>query len=172
MGLMDILQQYANPAPGFNPDTAHAHFDEVSNNAPPEILGKGLGDAFRSDRTPPFGQMVGQLFGHSNPHQRAGVLNELLSSIGPGVLSALGGGMLGRLLAPAANSRVPQVTPEQASQLSTEQVQEIATHAEQKDPSIVDKVGGIYAQHPQLVKTLGSAALAVVLAGVANRMRN
>ena len=172
MGLMDILQHYANPAPGFSPDTAPAHFDEVSSTAPPEILGRGLGDAFRSDSTPPFGQMVGQLFGRSNPQQRAGVLNELLSSIGPGVLSALGGGMLGRMLAPSSSASVPRLTPEQASQLNPEQVQEIATHAQQKDPGIVDKIGGIYAQHPQLVKTLGSAALAVVLAGVANRMRS
>jgi hypothetical protein len=59
MGLMDILQHYANPASGFNSHTAHAHFDEVSSTAPPEILDKGLGDAFRSDSTPPFGQMVG-----------------------------------------------------------------------------------------------------------------
>ena len=56
--------------------------------------------------------------------------------------------------------------------MSPEQVQEIATHAQQKDPSVVDKIGGMYAQHPQLIKTLGSAALAVVLAGVANRMRS
>jgi hypothetical protein len=51
------------------------------------------------------------------------------------------------------------------------QVQEIATRAEQHDPSVLDHVGDFYAQHPQLVKTLGSAALAIALAGVANRMR-
>jgi hypothetical protein len=63
------------------------------------------------------------------------------------------------------------VTPEQASQLTPQQVQEIATRAEQHDPSVLDNIGGFYAQHPQLVKTLGSAALAIALAGVANRMR-
>jgi hypothetical protein len=36
---------------------------------------------------------------------------------------------------------------------------------------VLDRVGGFYAEHPQLVKTLGSAALAIALAGVANRMK-
>jgi hypothetical protein len=171
MGLMDILQHYAQPTAPANADTAQAHYDEVSKSAPPEVMGQGLGDAFRADHTPPFGQMVGQLFGQSDPQQRAGVLNQLLGAVGPGVLASLGGGMLARLGGQANTAAVPQLTPQQASQLTPEQVQEIATHAQQHDPSVVDKIGGIYAQHPQLVKTLGSAALAVVLAGVANRMR-
>ena len=170
MGLMDILQQYTNTTAVPNPNIAHEHFDEVSRTAPPEILGQGVADAFRADNTPPFGEMVGQMFGQSNPQQQAGVLNQLLRSIGPGVLSALGGGILGRMSAPSTTG-VPQVTPEQASQVTPDQVQEIATRAEQHDPSVLDKIGGFYAEHPQLVKTLGSAALAIALAGVANRMR-
>ena len=170
MGLMDILQQYTNTTAVPNPNIAHEHFDEVSRAAPPEILGQGVADAFRADNTPPFGEMVGQMFGQSNPQQQAGVLNQLLRSIGPGVLSALGGGILGRMSAPS-NAEVPQLTPQQASQLTPEQVQEIVTRAEQHEPSVLDKIGGFYAEHPQLVKTLGSAALAIALAGVANRMR-
>lgn len=169
MGLMDILQQYVNSSGVSKPNGAHEHFDEVSGTAPPEIVGQGVGDAFRSDSTPPFGEMVGQMFGQSNPQQQAGVLNQLLRSPGPGVLAAIGGGILGRMTAPA-NAGVPQVTPEQASQVTPEQAQEIATRAQQHDPGVLDKVGGFYAQHPQLVKTLGSAALAIALAGVANRM--
>src|ERR1043166_5447486 len=170
MGLMDILQQYAGTAAGATREIAHQHFDEVSAAAPPEILGQGLGDAFRADSTPPFGQMVSEIFGRSNPQQQAGVLNQLLRSIGPGVLAALGGGILGRLSAPSTAGS-PQLTPEQASQVTPQQVQEIAARAEQHDPGVLDKVGGFYAEHPQLVKTLGSAALAIALAGVANRMR-
>jgi len=36
---------------------------------------------------------------------------------------------------------------------------------------VIDAISGFYAQHPQLVKTLGSAALTVALAGMANRMK-
>ena len=81
----------------------------------------------------------------------------------------LGGGILGRMA--STGGGVPQVTPEQAAQVTPDQVQEIAARAEQHDPTVLDKVGGFYAQHPQLVKTLGSAALAIALAGIANRTR-
>ena len=101
MGLMDILQRYADPTAVSNPDTVHEHFDAVAGAAPPEILGQGVGDAFRADSTPPFGEMVSQMFGQSNPQQQAGVLNQLLRSIGPGVLSALGGSILGRMSVPS-----------------------------------------------------------------------
>jgi hypothetical protein len=171
MGLMDILQQYTNPATINNPAAgAHDHFDEVARAAPPDVVGQGVADAFRADNTPPFGEMVGQMFGQSNPQQQAGVLNQLLRSIGPGVLSAIGGGILGRMSAETSTG-VPQLTPQQASQLTPEQVREIANHAEQHDPSVLDKIGGFYADHPQLVKTLGSAALTIALASIANRMR-
>jgi hypothetical protein len=151
MGLMDILQQYSNSAATTSQNAAHEHFEEVARTAPPSVLGQGLADAFRADSTPSFGAMVAQIFGRSNPAQQAGVLNQLVRSIGPGL---------------------SQITPEQASQLTPEQVQDIASHAEQHDPSVLDRIGGFYAQHPDVVKTLGSAALAIALAGVANRMRS
>jgi hypothetical protein len=171
MGLMDILQQYTNNTGTSDSNSVHAHFDEVAGAAPTEVVGQGVADAFRSDNTPPFGQMVSQMFGQSNPQQQAGVLNQLLRSIGPGVLSTIAGGVLGRLTAPD-NAGAAQVTPQQASQLTPQQVQTIATQAEKHDPTVLDKVGGFYAEHPQLVKTLGSAALAIALAGISNRMRS
>jgi hypothetical protein len=169
MGLMDILQQYTRNTGVPDATTVHNHFDEVTRTAPTDTVGQGVADAFRAESTPPFGQMVGQMFGQSDPQQQAGVLNQLLRAVGPGVLSAVGGGILGRMA--STGGGVPQVTPEQASQVTPDQVQEIAARAEQHDPTVLDKVGGFYAQHPQLVKTLGSAALAIALAGIANRTR-
>jgi hypothetical protein len=168
MGLMDILQQYTRNTGVPDATTVHNHFDEVTRTAPANTVGQGVADAFRAESTPPFGQMVGQMFGQSDPQQQAGVLNQLLRSVGPGVLSALGG-ILGRTA--STGGGVPEVTPEQASQVTADQVQEIAARAEQHDPTVLNKVGGFYAQHPQLVKTLGSAALAIALAGIANRTR-
>lgn len=109
MGLMDVLQQYRDAAAGSHSAATSQDFDEVAGAAPPDIVGRGLGDAFRADSTPPFGQMVGQMFGQSSPQQQAGVLNQLLRSLAPGVLSSLGGGILGRLFAPS-NAGVPQIT--------------------------------------------------------------
>ena len=89
MGLMDILQQYTNGASAADANAARTHFDQVASAAPTEVLGQGVADAFRDESTPSFGAMVGQMFGQSDSQQRAGVLNELLRSVGPGVLAAL-----------------------------------------------------------------------------------
>lgn len=172
MSFLQILQQYANAGTP-SPAMTEQHFDTVAQQAPPEALGPGIAEAFRSDQTPPFGEMVERLFGQSNPQQRAGVLNQLLSTLGPGLLSGLAGGALGRVLGSsgggASPATVPTITPTQASQLTPDQVKEIATHAEAQDPSIVDRLGGFYAQHPQVVRALGGVALAIVLGKMANR---
>ena len=123
---------------------------------------------FHSDQTPAFGNLVGSLFSQSNGDQKAGMLNQLLASVGPGVLAQLGGGgMLASLLGGGAT----QVTPQQAQSISPEVVQQLATHAEKADPSIVEKASAFYAQHTSLVKTLGGAALSIALAKVAERQK-
>ncbi len=159
MGLLDILQQYAGggAAPQGN---VSDHFDQVATQVPQQSLGNAIGAAFRSDATPPFGQMVGSLFNQSNPQQQAGVLNQLIQAIGPGALSGVAGGVLGRVL---GGGGAATITPQQASQLSPSDVNAIAEHAQQQDPSIVDRVGSFYAQHPTLVKTLGAVALSAVM---------
>ena len=170
MSFMDILKQYAQPNPANAADSA-AHFDQVAQTAPPELVGNGVAAAFRSDQTPPFADMVGRLFGQSNGQQQAGALNQLLGSLNPAMLSGLGGGVLGRLLggAGAGSTAPPAITPAQASQLTPEQVQEIAAHAEKQDPGIVDRLGSFYGQHPDVVKGLGGMALAVILGKMASR---
>jgi len=166
---MDVLQQYSrgSPAAG-NPIQ---HFDEVANHAPPDLMGDGIAEALRSDQTPPLQSMVGQLFGQSNPQQRAGLLNELMRSLGPGMLSSVAGGALTRVLGHGGGmgGSAPTVTAEQANQLTPQEVSEMAAHAEAKDPSLADRIGGFYAQHPDVVKALGGAALAIVLGRMANR---
>lgn len=153
MGLLDLLQQVVGAG-------SEAHFDKVVQNASMDQLGAGLAAALRSDQTPAFGQMIGNLFEKSNASQQAGVLNEILAALGPAALSSVAGGVLGRMLAPGQT----QLTPEEASQLTPGQVNEIATHAEHAHPGIVDQVSQFYAQHSGLVKTLGGAVLALALA--------
>lgn len=156
MGLMDILQ---NALSGNEPEK---HFDQVAQNASRDQLGAGIAGALRSDQTPPFGNMVGQLFGHSSSTQQAGLLNQILGAIGPAAAASLGGGLLGKMLQPGQT----QISPEQASQLSPAQVTEIANHAEQARPGVVDQVGNFYAQHSGLIKMLGGTALLVTMAKI------
>jgi hypothetical protein len=166
--LGNLLNQYLGGAAGGNYNQANDDFDRVAQNAPPDVLARGVSGALRSDQTPPFAQMVSQMFGQSNPNQRAGMLNQLLATLGPAVLAQLGNGGLGNLF----GGRTPtQVTPEQASQVSPEQVRELAEKAEQQNPSIVDRMGDFYAQNPTLVKAIGGAALAIALGHMAQNMR-
>ena len=164
MSLMDLLQQVAGSSMAGNGQ----HFDQVAQQASPDLLGHGLAEAFRSDATPPFGNMVGQLFGQSNGGQQAGLLNQLIAAAGPAVLASVAGGVLGKMLQPGAT----QLTPAQASQLSPDQVSQIAARAEQNSSGVIDQIGRFYADHPTLVKTVGGAALAIAMAKMKDRLAN
>lgn len=172
--LGNLLQQYLGGQQGAGAaQQPEDDFDRVAQEAPRSAVAHGVTQALRSDQTPPFPQMVGQMFGQSNPNERAGMLNQLLGSLGPGVLASIAGGALGNLgnLFGGANQSQPQITPEQASRMTPEQVQEIAEKAEKHNPSIVDRMGDFYAENPTLVKAIGGAALAIALGHIAQGMR-
>ncbi len=170
--LGSLLSQFTG---GGTAAGATDHFDKVAQSASPDLLSQGLSAMFHSDQTPPFGQMAGQLFGQANPSQQAGMLNQILGSMGPGVLGSLvsgaqGGGLgaiVGQLTQGGAAPSA--ITPDQASKLTPEQVQVIASHAEQNNPGIVDEMSSFYAQHAGLIKTLGGAALMIALAKMAEK---
>lgn len=152
--LMGMLQQYA----GGQPPNANVEqdFEHVSQNASQPHLAAGIANAFRSDQTPPFPQMISQLFSNSNGEQQAGILSRLIGAAGPGVAS----GMLGSFLGGSQNG---QVSAQQAQQVPPSAVHDLAAQAEKNNPSIVDEAGSFYAQHPTLVKALGAGALALVM---------
>jgi hypothetical protein len=161
MGLLDIFNSLTG-------DNAAAHFDQVAGHATASELGSGLADAMRSNQTPPFGDIVGQMFGNSNPNQQAGVLNQILATLGPAVMSGAAGGILGRIMQPGQQ----QITPDQASQITPAQAAEIAAHAEQAHPGVIDEVGKFYAEHSGLIKMLGGAALALTVANMKQNATN
>jgi hypothetical protein len=171
MGILDsvndLLKKYSGGGTQNTADAAE-HFDQVAQAAPHDMIAEALAAVFRSDQTPAFGNLVGSLFSQSNGEQKAGMLNQLLASVGPGVLTQLaGGGALAGLLGSAGK----EVSPDQAQKISPELVQQLASHAEKSDPSIVDRASAFYAQHTTLVKTLGGAALSIALAKVAERQK-
>jgi hypothetical protein len=176
--LGSLLQQYAGGSAAAH--EAHDHFDQAAQNAPSDLLSQGIQALFQSNQTPPFGQLVGQMFGGAQQPQQSGMVNQLLATLGPALIagmvakgggSALGG--LAGLLGGAANrGEVPQLTPQQAAQLSPLQVQELAHAAEQQDPGVVAKMSNFYAEHPTLVKTLGGFALTVALSKMADAVKS
>lgn len=176
--LGGLLQQYSGAGAAQAPTTVNDDFDQITQSAPPSALADGLAAAFRSDQTPDFGQMTGQLFNNSSGQQRAGILNTLISVAGPMILSQVlsrragsSGGGLSSLIDLLSGGQQTQITAEQAEQIPADAVQEIAAQAEKKDPSVIDQVSNFYADHPTLVKTLGAAALTIALAKIAQRQQ-
>jgi len=84
--------------------------------------------------------MLGNLFANSNPDQRAGILNQLLSAVGPSGLASGALGNLGGLLR-GGNANV---SPEQANEVSPDAVQQFAEHIEKRNPSVsIRRAGSI-----------------------------
>ncbi len=166
--IANVLQNYTQP--GAAPDNeVESNFRQVAQAAPQEDLAGGLASMFRSEQTPPFPQLVSQLFGNSNPNQRASLLNTLMAGgAGAGILSQIA--KAAGISLPGGGGS-PQITPEQAAQIPTSAVQEAAAHAEKQDPSIVDRVSQFYAQHPMIVQTLGTLAMSMAMSHLANRRR-
>jgi len=166
--LGGLLQQYLGAGAAQPVGNAPDHFQQVAQSAPADVISHGLAEAFRSDQTPPFGQMVGQLFSQGTPDQRAAMIKQLLGSLSPAAMSALAGsGALGSV-ATSASAAPASISPQQ---LTPTQVEQIAAHAEQHNPTIIDTMSNFYAQHTGLVQTLGSAALTIALAKIATRTR-
>lgn len=168
MGLLDILKQYAEPGAQPSGDV-FGHFDTAAQQATPQLLGSGIAAALRSDATPAFGQTITELFGQSNPSQKAGLLNEIIQVLGPSAAAGAGSGILGRILGTSSAGPAAPITPTQAAQVPPSDMSTLATTAQQQDDSIVDRLGTFYAQHPTLVKTLGVAALGVVMSHMSQR---
>lgn len=171
-----LVQQYAGgtAAAPAQSGQVEEHYDQVAQTVPCDSLAGALASAFRSDQTPGFGQIASQLFGNSGGNQQASMLNTLLATAGPALLGgALSSGKMPNLASMLGDDGQPrQLTPEEASQIPPEEIQHLAAHVEKHDPSIVDRVSEIYAEHPAIVKSLGGAAMSLAMAELAKNMQH
>jgi hypothetical protein len=167
-GIGDLLKQYsASSNPPAAAPAVEQHFDQVAQAVPTSTLATGLAEAFRSGQTAPFPQMAAQLFANGNSQQQAGMLNGLLASLGPAVISKFAGSAPNSPLATLLQSG--SVTPAQAASVSPADVEALTAHAQGQDPSIIDRVSAVYAQHPVLIKSLGAAALTIAMKKIADQ---
>ncbi len=165
--LSGILQRYSGAGGGTAaaPQNAHDDFTQVAQSAPRDVVAGGIEDAIRSDQTPPFPEMVSNLFSHADPNRRAGLLNQLLGALGPAGLA----GIPGLSALPGLLRGGNQVSPQQANQVPPAEVQEVAAHAMRYNPSVVSQVSGFFAEHPDLLKAAGGLALAIAIQHIARR---
>jgi hypothetical protein len=163
--ISDIVSRYTASAGGTAsaPADPHEDYRTIAQSASTQQITDALSDAFRSGQTPSFPDMVSGLFRESNPEQRAGLLGHLLSAIGPGALASIPG------LSDLAGSGESGVTPGLANRISEAQVQQAAAQAQRANPSIIDRVSGFYAQHPDAVTGLGAAAITIAIQSIARR---
>lgn len=109
--------------------------------------------------------MVAQLFEHSEPSVRAGLLDNLLAGLGPTAVGA-SGGLADVWRRYAAGARV---SPDRAAQVDPLEVQEVARQARRQNPGVLERVSRFYAHHPELVRRLGSVAMGIALSKIARR---
>lgn len=162
--FVNLLEQYTGATASKPPANTSQDFDQVAQSAPQNHLAEGLAQAFRSNETPPFASMVANLFSQSNGQQRADLVNHLISAAGPTIGSIAGSGLLSSLLGGGSH-----VSAQQAEQVSPETVQQLADHAAKSDPSIIDRVSSLYAQHPKMIQALGAGAMALIMSHLSKK---
>jgi hypothetical protein len=170
MSLLDqlgnLLGKYGSPQTSPSDDEARKDYDQIAPHASASSLSGALAAAFRSDKTPPFHELLGGMFGQASGPQRAGLLNTLISAVGLTHASQILGGPLGGKLSGSADDR--RLSPEEADQVSHQAATDLAREAERRDPSVVDRVSSFSASHPGLVKSIGAGALGILLSHVAH----
>src|SRR5215467_3797894 len=94
--VTDIVNRYQSTAGGHPNDTAtHEDYQQVVQSAPRDAVANGIAGMFKSSETPPFAEMISNLFGQSNPDQKAGLLNHLLAVVPSAAAGLPGLGGLG-----------------------------------------------------------------------------
>ena len=158
MGLSDllgVLKNYSGATAQSAPATTNQDFGTVAQSIPQNHLASGLAEAFQSNQTPPFPEMLGNLFNQSDGQQ---------SAAGPA-----GAGTLSQFV-PGIGQNTTQVNPEQTGQIPPAAVQQLAEQAQKNNPSIVDEASQFYSQHPQVVQALGAGALAMIMSHISQRV--
>lgn len=168
MGLLDdvkgLLTQYAA---GATPSgDVGAHFQDVAESVDSGTVAHGIAAAMRSDQTPPFAQLVSQLFASGSNDQKLAMLNTLLSNVTPEQRAQIAA------IIPGMAGGSSSVSTEQAAMVPPSAVQSLAQRVEQHNPGVVEQMSSLYAAHPALVRTLGTAAMMIAMRKIAERQRS
>jgi hypothetical protein len=163
-------------------DSPAAGFEQLAALLPQDVLTRGITAAFQSDQTPPFAQMVAQLFSGAGASQKAGLLNTLLAAVGPTLLqqmfssqspgaassrgSAGMGGAIGGVLGSLLGGGRSQLTPEEADRIPGAEVINLAQRAQETNPSVLENVSRLFANDPNTLQSLGSTALGLIMSKV------
>lgn len=166
MGFMDqiggLLNQYLSGSAPQDEQVVCDHYDQICRVVPRDTLGSIIGPALGTLESQQLQNNIYQSARQMNPHERGDLLQTLLR----GFLSS--GINIPTLLGQLHINQDVANHPEQAS---PDDVARLAAHAKQTNPSIFDRAMRFYAEHPTLVKALGTAAIAAIARNLANSNR-
>ncbi len=161
----NLLNQYATGGGATNQQEAHEHYDQIANAVPPDVLGSAIGPAIASLGGENAQERILDSANAMNPQQRGGFVQSLLNGFLQSGVSLTP--MLEKL---GINPTIAQ-NPEEAR---PEDVARLAAHAHENHIDVFHQAMSFYAQHPMLVKVLGSVAIAAIAKklGQDNRTRS
>lgn len=148
-----LISQYTSGQGATSPQEAHEHYDQIASAVPTGVLGSVIGPALSSLGGQQVMERVFNSATEMNPQQRSGLVGSLLNgfnSSGADVPSLLG--QLG--INPAVADNPHEASPEEVAKL--------AAHAHETAPGIFNQAMAFYAEHPTLVKVLGTMAVAAI----------
>lgn len=156
MGFLDaiagVLDRYRTGTAAASPEEAHRHYDQIAENVPKDVLASTIGPALGSLATPEVEEKVARSAASMSPEQRAGFLSDLLSGLGAGAgLQAL----LNQIgVSPSVAQNPQNATPQD--------VAKVAGYTKDNNPDLFHEAMGFYAEHPTLVKVMGTMAIAAI----------
>lgn len=155
MALFDQLSGLLSNVLGGNlsEQQTHEHYDQIAQATPPEALGSAIGPALAGLGSGEIQQRVSNSAAQMSPGQIGGLVQSLLGGLGASGMNI--GSVLGQLgIDPSVASNPQSATPDEVAKL--------AAHAQATNPGVFQEAMSFYAQHPTLVKALGTVVIAKI----------
>jgi hypothetical protein len=149
----DLLNRYASGSGAASREEAREHYDRIASSVPQDVLASVIGPAVGSLPQDQVETRVRNSATEMTPAQRGSFLETLLSGLG-----SSGEGVRSVLQQIGVSPKVVD-DPRQAS---PEEVGKVAAYAKEEQPDLFHRAMGFYAQHPTLVKVLGTLAIASI----------
>ncbi|HZS10374.1 MAG TPA: hypothetical protein VFD58_36430 [Blastocatellia bacterium] len=160
-----LLEQYASGSGAASRQEARDHYDQISSAVPTDVLGQLIGPALASLGSQQVSERVYNSATEMSPDQRGSLVGTLLQGLGSSVGAAALPALLGQL-------GVNRSVIDDPTNASPDDVAKLATHAHENDPSLFERAMSFYAEHPTLVKVLGTMAVAAIARNLSARSQS
>ncbi len=145
----------------FGSCSAQQHYDQSVQHIPTDVLASTIGPAIGSLPTEHVQDRVQASAEQMTPQQRGSLLQQLLAGLGAG-------GALSSVLNQIGVSPAVAQNPQSAR---PQDVGKVAAYTKENRPDLFHQAMSFYAQHPTLVKVMGTVAIAAIAKNLAGGRR-